>query len=347
MTDDVVIYWFRQDLRLSDSPALTAAAARGSVLPIYILDDENAGEHAMGAASRWWLHYSLKSLDTSLDGALSIHRGDPIDILTNLIKSYDAKAVYWNRCYEPWRIQRDTEIKSHLKGEGIDAAGYNGSLLWEPWTIKKNDGQPYKVFTPFYRRGCLTAPPPREPLSVPTSMNLCSERRVASLTIDQLQLLPKIRWDKKLESHWQIGEPAAQVRFQQFVDEGLSHYKEGRNFPSQPYVSRLSPHLHFGEISPNQLWYGVRSVVDDANGDHFCSELGWREFSYSQLYYHPDLPSKNLQPKFDHFEWVEDDAALKAWQQGQTGVPMVDAAMRELWQTGYMHNRARMIVGSF
>ena len=346
MTKSIAIHWFRQDLRLADNPALTEAVQQGDVLPIYILDETHAGKHAMGAASRWWLHYSLQSLKHSLDNKLSIYFGNPVDILNDLITRYNVQAVYWNRCYEPWRIERDTLIKAALEQKGVAVHSYNGSLLWEPWSIKKKDGTHYKVFTPFYRKGCLLAPPPREPLAQPASASYLRDEK-NTLTIEQLKLLPTIRWDKQLEPHWQIGEQAAAERFDQFIEEGLSHYKEGRNFPAKPYTSRLSPHLHFGEVSPNQLWYSVRQVADNKEVDHFCSELAWREFSYSQLYHNPDLPEKNLQTKFDRFPWNNNDKALHAWQRGETGIPMVDAGMRQLWQTGYMHNRVRMIVGSF
>jgi deoxyribodipyrimidine photo-lyase len=346
MTENITIHWFRQDLRVSDNPALTLAARHGRVLPVYILDDQNAGEYAMGAASKWWLYHSLQSLNVSLDGVLSVYQGNPVDILVDIAARHDVKAVFWNRCYEPWRTERDAKIKEHLKTKGIDVESTNGSLLWEPWTIKKDNGDPYKVFTPFYRKGCLQAEAPREPLPAAKNVQYYQDKE-GSFSLDQLELLPNVRWDKQLEPHWEIGEQGAHARFQQFIDEGLENYKDGRNLPAKPYVSRLSPYLHFGEISPNRLWHGVRSIGDDKHIEHFCSELGWREFSYSQLYHNPDLPTKNLQPKFDSFPWIENEALLNAWQRGQTGVPMVDAGMRELWQTGYLHNRMRMIVGSF
>ena len=346
MTKKIAIHWFRQDLRLSDNPALTKAAEHEAVLPIYILDDDNAGNHIMGGASRWWLHHSLKALNTSLDNRLSVYQGDPQTILDDILTRFDIEAVYWNRCYEPWRIHRDTLIKENFKTRGIEAHTFNGSLLWEPWNINKDDGTPYKVFTPFFRKGCLNAEQPRSPLSIPKNSNYVDDLG-HHIGIDALDLLPKIPWDKQLEPHWDIGEEGARKQFETFVDEGLSSYKEGRNLPAKPYVSRLSPHVHFGEISPNQLWHTVRSIGDDKHIDHFCSELGWREFSYSQLYYNPELPRKNLHSKFDAFPWVDSADHLHAWQTGQTGIPMVDAGMRELWQTGYMHNRVRMIVGSF
>lgn len=346
MSEHFAICWFRQDLRLADNPALIQAAKHRHVLPIYIFDTINADQYAMGSASRWWLHHTLASLNNTLDGNLSMYCGDPVDIFADLTIRFGVQSVYWNRCYEPWCIDRDAKIKALLKSQAIEATSSNGSLLWEPWNINKSDGTPYKVFTPFYRKGCLQAEPPREPLPAPKNVQYYKDKE-RSLALEKLNLLPSIRWDKKLERHWHIGEAGAHERFQQFLDTGLAHYKDGRNFPEKPYVSRMSPYLHFGAISPNQLWHTVQSIGDDQHIDHFCSELGWREFSYNQLYHNPELPKKNLQPKFDAFPWVENDEWLHAWQTGQTGVPMVDAGMRELWQTGYIHNRVRMVVGSF
>jgi deoxyribodipyrimidine photo-lyase len=351
-----IIVWFRSDLRCSDNPALHAAAQTGApILPVYILDDENAEEWQMGAASRVWLHHSLIKLNDALSGHLYLARGKADDIIPALAKKMDAQGVYWNRCYEPWRITRDKKIKETLKDSDVAGQSFNGSLLWEPWDkhILKSDGTPYKVFTPFYRKGCLSAPPPREPLPAPKRLAYADAS--GGISIEQLGLLPPSRengWEKMIVGGWAIGEAGAQKRLRDFIEDGLKNYKEGRNIPAQHHVSRLSPYLHFGEISPNQAWYAIQHAGQahnwHADTDHFCSELGWREFSYSLLYHNPDLKWKNLQPRFDHFPWdKEGGAALLAWQRGQTGYPIVDAAMRELWQTGYMHNRCRMIVGSF
>ena len=346
MKKNIVIHWFRQDLRLFDNPALLAASDNDLVMPIYILDDLNEFQYVKGAASRWWLHHSLQALNRTLDYALSIYKGDPFEIFTGLLERNSVKTVYWNRCYEPWSIKRDTKIKRTLIEWGVEVKSYNSSLLWEPWAIKREDGNPYKVFSAFYKKGCLMANPPRRPMLKPKSIKWHHDVN-NSLNIHELELLPKIRWDQKLEHHWNIGEKGAQTCFKKFIEKGLNSYKDGRNIPSKSHVSRLSPYLHFGEISPNQIWHTVRSISEDKHVEHFCSELGWREFSYSLLYHNPDLPRKNLQSKFDHFPWVDNKSALLAWQYGNTGIPMVDAGMRELWQTGYMHNRLRMIVGSF
>ena len=354
MTSSPTIHWFRQDLRLSDNPALCAAAAAGAVVPIYILDDETAGQDRMGSASRWWLHHSLAALNLALDGKLLFFRGDAATILANLVTQIEAGGVYWNRCYEPWRITRDTALKKRLGDLGVTVESHNGSLLWEPWDIAKQDGTPYRVFTPFYRRGCLSATPPRQPLGPPASLDLWQadgKALTGASDLDGLGLLPRHAWQDNIARHWTPSETSAQARLDDFVQNGLAGYKEGRNFPAKQNVSRLSPHLHFGEISTNQAWYAVRDVADsgrlESDADNFLSELGWREFSHSLLYQFPELPRANLQAKFDGFPWADNPDHLAKWQRGQTGYPIVDAAMRELWQTGYMHNRLRMVVGSF
>lgn len=347
--DKPIILWFRQDLRLADNPALLAAVKTGQpILPVYILDDENAGDWKMGGASRFWLHHALESLNKTLGGNLLVKKGNANNILNELIKVTDSNAVYWNRCYEPWRIERDRQIKDNFKKRGLSVESFQASLLWEPWEIKKGDGTPYKVFTPFYRNGCLKHSEPREPLPAPKKIEFYKH----AIQSDTLDLLPaKPRWDKKMESYWNISEKGALDYLDDFVTNGLRNYKDGRNIPSEKSVSRLSPYLHFGQISPFQAWHKAK-MAGIANGwerelDCFHSELGWREFAYSLLYFNPAMPEEPLQKKFARFPWQENKAHLKAWQSGQTGYPIVDAAMRELWETGYMHNRPRMIVGSF
>ena len=346
MTQPLAIHWFRQDLRLSDNPSLFHACQQGTILPIYILDDTNAKKHYLGAASRLWLHHALESLDQSLEKHLSLYKGDPLSILVKLCDCYGIKSIFWNRCYEPWRISRDTEIKKTLESKGISVNSFNSSLLWEPWNITKDNGTPYKVFTPFYKKGCLKAPSPRKPLPQPQKMDLYKDSKGA-IELGALGLLPIKRWDDQIQVKWKMSESGAQQRLSIFLKNGISNYKEGRNLPAKPYVSKLSPYLHFGQISPNQVWYKAKDLDHNADIDHFCSELGWREFSYSQLYFNPHLPAKNLQNKFDAFPWKNTPEHLLAWQKGQTGIPFVDAGMRELWKTGYMHNRLRMVVGSF
>jgi len=343
-----VIHWFRQDLRLNDNPALFDAASCGQILPVYILDDVNSGEYFMGSASRWWLHHSLVSLNASLQGNLRVYRGNPANILLEIAKNNSVSFIYWNRCYEPWQIKRDKDIKKLLEEHNILVKSYNASLLWEPWEVLKQDGNPYKVFTPYYRKGCLGAKPPRDPIPNPTTLFLDNGNNLTD--INDLKLLPKISWHDKLTKSWNIGEESAHQRLDAFLNEGLNGYKESRNFPHKLNVSKLSPYLHFGEISPNYVWYKLQlsnGLGYSNDTDHFCSELGWREFSYYLLYYFPNLPKQNLNSKFDAFPWSQDLNLLNCWQRGQTGIPIVDAGMRELWQTGYIHNRVRMIVGSF
>ena len=343
--------WFRQDLRLADNPALVDACGRGEIIPIYILDDENADSWKIGGASRWWLHHALEDLNRSLNQGLQLYKGEASAILSVLAHQTGAEAIVWNRCYEPWRIVRDANIKSALKGQGLDVQSFNGSLLWEPWQVLKKDSTPYKVFTPYYRRGCLSAVAPRQPIPIPKSINI-SKTSNHSLRLEDLNLLPKINWDGEMNARWDISEAAAHTRLDEFVMDDLQDYREGRNFPNKPNVSRLSPYLHFGQISPNIAWHRASEagafVTNEKSLDTFLSELGWREFSNYLLYHFPKLPTDNLQARFDLFPWAENtDADLKAWQRGNTGYPLVDAGMRELYKTGYMHNRVRMVVGSF
>ncbi len=346
-----VIVWFRQDLRLFDNPALGAAARTGApVLPVYVLDDENAGEWAMGAASRWWLHESLKSLNNDLDGGVHFLQGKADVLIPRLAEKINAGGIYWNRCYEPWRIARDKAIAKELIANGYDAKSFNGSLLFEPPFITKADGTPYKVFTPFYRKGCLAGgPAPRQVVDKPKELRI--HKLETGIELATFGLLPGIHWYDEMARTWSPGERGAQARLDTFLEQGIQNYMSGRNRPDQEFISRLSPHLHFGEISPHQLWYDAKALEGDSaiadDIDHFLSELGWREFSHHLLYYSPELPRNNLQQKFDQFPWRNDDKALKSWQRGRTGYPIVDAGMRELWRTGYMHNRVRMIVGSF
>ncbi|HPQ51064.1 MAG: deoxyribodipyrimidine photo-lyase [Alphaproteobacteria bacterium] len=348
-----VICWFRQDLRLSDNPAWFAACSSGSpVIPIYILDDQNAKEWKIGEASCVWLHHSLEQLSQNMNGNLLCMTGKADRIIPDLIQRYGVKKIFWNRCYEPWRVNHDKIIKENLLTKNILIEDFNGSLLWEPWEIKKQDGTPYKVFTPYFRKGCLNAPPPREPLRQPKLPTFYPTSEQINKPND-LNLLPKTpRWDTPMMSFWTTGESAAQTALDTFLDKKLSGYKEGRNFPEHDQTSKLSPHLHFGEISPNQIWYkatehGIKSG-HNSDLDCFQSELAWREFSHSLLFYNPHLPTSPLNRKFENFNWADpDQQTLEKWQTGQTGYPIVDAGMRELWATGYMHNRVRMIVASF
>ncbi|WP_454062861.1 cryptochrome/photolyase family protein [Candidatus Nitrospira salsa] len=345
-----ILLWFRQDLRLKDNPALLAAHQTGCpIVPVFILDDENSKEWKMGAASRWWLHESLKALSKTVQNTLCLRKGPAQKVINEIIHELGATALYWNRCYEPWRIKRDQDIQETLSHQGIEVHTFNGSLLFEPHTTRKENGTPYRVFTPFYKNGCLGQDDePRRLEKAPNNLFFVSHKGV---TLKDLELLPTIPWHKKLKEYWEPGEAGAQARLKEFLKKGLKDYQEGRNHPARNNVSRLSPHLHFGEISPNEVWYAAKTKMTATgwrkDGETFLSELGWREFSNNLLFHFPDLPRNNLQQKFTAFPWRKSPKDLTSWQQGQTGYPIVDAGMRELWETGYMHNRVRMIVGSF
>lgn len=337
----ISIHWFRRDLRLADNPALTHAAQSGAVVPVYIHDPEAP----LGGSSRAWLNRSLEALNSSLDDRLQVFSGKPEELLPQLVSQFGATTVTWTRRYDGEGIETDTTLKERLKAQGVDVHSANGALLWEPWEVNKPDGTPYKVFTPFFRKGCMAAAPPRAPLPVPEIS--FAETSQAPSPIASLNLAATPAWDVDVLIHWTPGEDGANARLQTFLSDGLNGYQEGRNHPAMPKVSRLSPHLAFGEISPNTVWHAARATPATRDRDHFLSELGWREFSYSLLFRNPDIATRNLNAKFDAFPWLDDAGALGAWQRGQTGIPIVDAGMRELWETGYMHNRVRMIVASF
>lgn len=345
-TPPLAIMWFRQDLRLQDNPALTAAIKTGRVLPIYILDDINAGDDKMGKASRSWLHQSLQQLDQGLAGNLNLYCGNATEIINALCEQFNITEVYWNRCYEPWRIQRDKHIKQNLADQHISAHSFNGSLLTEPWSVLKKDDTPYKVFTPYYKLASTLDINSSNSWSTDSQPTWQSDPQC--LTIDALKLAPKQPWDKGFYQHRQTGEEAALQQLQQFISERINQYHEGRDQPAINAVSQLSPHLHFGEIAPWRIINDVKKQApDNAHSEHFIREVYWREFSYYLLYHWPDLPKYNLRDNLAGFPWVENQDILARWQNGTTGIPFVDAGMRELWQTGVMHNRVRMITASF
>ncbi|WP_236870235.1 cryptochrome/photolyase family protein [Candidatus Bandiella numerosa] len=347
MKEKTVIHWFKQDLRLHDNPSLYSSCKTGRIIPIYIFDTYNPKQYQIGGASSWWLHHSLISLQKSLSGNLCLFLGNPKDILLYLIDKYNVCSVHWNRCYASWKIERDSDIEKFLTSKGVEVKTYNASLLWEPWETLKQDGTPYKVFTPFYKSGCLlNGVSPRKPIPAPVKIEFFFKDNEYN-NIEKLNLLPNLAWHKKLSKHWDIGEKNAISKLADFIESSLQNYKEGRNYPGENFASRLSPHIHFGEISPNFIWNKINSIESDENTQHFFSELGWREFSYYLLYHFPFLPKKNLQKNFDKFPWEKNEKYLDCWQKGITGYPIVDAGMRQLWEEGYMHNRVRMIVGSF
>ena len=344
--DRPIIVWFRQDLRLADHPALAHAAARGRVVPVFVFDDSPSGPSR--GASRWWLHHSLVSLRESLQG-LVLLRGAPATVLPQLAQRVAAQAVVWNRHYEPRARADEQALGRTLSRHGIAHEGFRGNLLWEPGQIKTQDGEAFKVFTPFWR-ACLKAPV-AECLPAPRArlFNLSG----LGESLGAWRLLPHSPdWAARFGEHWSPGERGAWQRLREFLAAGLLGYDELRNRPDHPGVSRLSPHLHFGELSPRQIWREVRAVLgrdpDFRNdGEKFLAEIGWREFSYQLLVQFPQLPRRNWRAQFDRYPWLINRPHLAAWQHGQTGYPLVDAGMRELWQTGYMHNRVRMVAASF
>lgn len=348
-----VIVWFRKDLRLSDNPALDAAVKTGKpVIPVFILDDETPGDWKPGSASRWWLHHSLTALANALEvlnSRLVLRKGPAGDVLEALVRKTGAAALYWNRCYEPHNSRRDKSIKAGLTQSGLDIRSFNGALLTEPWTVRNKSGDPFRVFSPFWR-SVRAGLEPGQPVKALAHMP-SPEKWPESDALDSWKLLPvNPNWARGFESVWTPGEAGARQRLESFFEHGAKHYSGGRDRPDKPYTSGLSPHLHFGEISPRQIASAtetVREEIGDSNAEKFLSELGWREFSYSLLFNFPGLPHSNYQAKFDRFPWRSDPEALKAWQRGKTGYPMVDAGMRELWSTGWMHNRVRMITASF
>jgi len=354
-TKDVApaLVWFRNDLRLTDNPALCAAAESGRpVAALFVLDDETPGAWAPGGASRWWLHHSLKALQSSLEThgvQLILKRGEAGDIVPAVARELGAEAVFWNRRYEPWAREADAAIKSDLKAAGVDARSFNGALLIEPWEIETKSGGVYKVFTPYWRALQARIDDP-DPLPAPDAIQAASS--VESDELGDWDLTPSAPdWAGGLRETWTPGEDGARERLDQFLAEALSEYDEARNRPDQEGTSRLSPHLRFGEISARQIWRAVtraRSGGASASGaQSFLSEIGWREFSYNLLHHFPHFPDGNFQTRFDAFPWADDDDGFTAWTRGETGYPIVDAGMRQLYATGWMHNRVRMITASF
>ncbi len=348
MSASPAIIWFRRDLRLDANPALAAAVARGPVIPLFILDPADRP----GAASRWWLHGSLEALAESLvrlGVSLILRRGSPSEILPALAAETGARAIFWNRLYEPHLIARDEALEYVLTAQGIEVESFNGSLLAEPRQVKAQSGDPYKVFTPFWRT--LAQIPLPAPLPAPKK--LASVPSFPSEDLASWSLRPsKPDWAGGLRAIWQPGERAARSRLAAFIGEAMTAYREARDIPATEGTSRLSPHLHWGEISPHRIWSAVETAAAahpaaTEAGRAFLRELAWRDFAHHLLFHWPSIATENWKPQFDAFPWKDDTAAFTAWTRGETGYPIVDAGMRQLWQTGWMHNRVRMIAASF
>jgi deoxyribodipyrimidine photo-lyase len=350
------LVWFRHDLRLADNPALSAAVSTGGpVIPVFIWSPAEEGRWQPGAASRWWLHKSLTALDVSLrerGSRLIIRRGPALEALRKLVDESGATAVYWNRRYEPAVIERDSVLKAALHQDGLIAESFSGSLLFEPWRVQTLKGQPIQVFSAFWK-ACLGLAEPTPPQRASTQ--IAGPRNwPAPVKLTDLALEPRIDWAGGLRASWRPGEAGAAEQLSRFLEEGLFEYATERDRPDRPGTSRLSPHLHFGEISVRQIWSAVCELkrsrgpqaCSDATGV-YMSELGWREFAHHLLYHFPQTPEQPLRRAFAAFRWAPDAKKLRAWQRGRTGYPIVDAGMRELWHVGWMHNRVRMIAASF
>lgn len=348
------LLWFRRDLRLADNPALVAACESGEVIPVYIHAPAEQSPWQPGAAQRVWLHYSLQALDEALrqlGSRLVIRHGASLETLRALLETTDATAVHWNRLYEPKIIERDKTIKQALRNNGIDAYSHDAALLCEPWQIQTQAGDPYKVFTPFWR--ALSRTPVHGPLATPECLPEVAPR-ITSVAIEDLNLLPKIAWHTGILASHTPGENGAHAALENFIDDAVARYAQGRDLPAQAGTSGLSPHFHYGEIGPRQVWHRVYEHLADnadeensANAESFLREIAWREFAHHLLFHFPSTPEHPMDRRFANFPWREDAIALRAWQRGQTGIPMVDAGMRELWHTGWMHNRVRMVTASF
>jgi deoxyribodipyrimidine photo-lyase len=349
-----VVYWFRQDLRIEDLPGLAAAAATGARLTCcYILDDLSPGQWAPGGASRWWLHHSLAALAQALQrrgGNLMLLRGPARERLPALASAMDASAVYCSRVYEPWAEELERALHEALQRQGCAFMRHPGALLFQPEQVKTRAGEPFRVFTPFWRT-CRALPQPGTPLAAPGLQ--FAPPAAGGVSLDALQLLPRRPdWASHWPGLWQPGADGARNALERFLAGPIADYEEGRNHPGRRATSRLSPHLHFGELSPRQLWHALLARCSGEpqlarQQEKFLSELGWREFSHHLLHHFPQITSAPFKPAFDAFPWLGRDDQLRAWQRGQTGYPIVDAGMRELWHTGYMHNRVRMITASF
>ncbi|KRA99837.1 deoxyribodipyrimidine photolyase [Devosia sp. Root685] len=346
MDQPTSLVWLRNDLRLSDNPALFAARKSGDRVVALYIHETDEDVRAPGGAARWWLNRSLESLGQALGTlgiSLLVRSGKAATVLDQAIAAEGVQSVHWNRRYAPGEREVDQEIKTGLRERGLNASSYAGNLLAEPWTIATGQGKPYSVFSPYWKtlKDCRI----EQPLPAPEKL----DGAVAAKSYDSDYRAPK--WSEKFEGQWTIGESAAQQALHDFLDERLEDYPEGRDFPGRDVTSRLSPHLRFGEITARQVWYATLARIElepevKPYADKFLSELAWRDFSYHQLYHRSDIATVPMQEKYTAMRWSQADQAEAAWQQGQTGIPIIDAGMRELWQTGYMHNRVRMLVAS-
>jgi deoxyribodipyrimidine photo-lyase len=350
-TARTTIVWLRNDLRIDDNPALAAAVTRGgTVVPVFIWSPHEDGEWPPGAASRWWLHHALAHLADLLEqrgSRLILRRGDPFQVLNQAARSTSADAVFWNRRHEPAGSACDREIADALANAGVVTEEFNGALLFDPEQVQTSAGRPYTVFTPF-AKACLTKLAGMK--CIPAPRHIPPPRRWPQGTsLKTLDLLPRFDWTKGLRQAWNPGATHGLRMARRFLRHDLRHYTTARDRPDVPGTSRLSPYLHFGELSPRRLW----SLADQARATSSKAvtalqrQLLWREFAYHLLAHFPQTTDHPLRSSFERFPWTDDETSLRAWERGLTGYPIVDAGMCELWTTGWMHNRVRMIVASF
>jgi len=336
------LLWFHNDLRLGDNPALVKAIESGKpVIPLFIWDENDSDLHT-GRAAMWWLHQSLDKLSSRIEGLgnkLILRKGNPKDIIKEIIDEHNVSTIYLNRRFEPPIIKRDQHILSD-----IDHTVTNGNLLFNPEDIRTMQDKQYTVFTPFWKN-CKAKSEPHEPLPTPSSIP-APKKLPDSLSLDQMQLLPKIKWYTTFEKKWRPGEEEANRILIHFLKSEARKYGKQRNIPGVRGTSRLSPYLRFGEISPNTIWHESKPY-DNPGTEHFVREVGWREFSYHLMVNFPFLANNALRENFENFPWRDSEEDYTAWTKGMTGYPIVDAGMRELYATGWMHNRVRMIVASF
>ena len=350
MSSTPSILWFRKDLRLRDNSALKAAIEAGlPVIPIFIWSPNEAGDWAPGAASKWWLHQALKNLSEAFKdrgGEFVLREGDSLGQLRDIIEKTGAKRVYWNRRYESPQRELDASIKRQLREDGIEVESFNSSLLNEPHTAATGGGNPYKVYTPYWKK---VKDRPIEPIAEPDFDSFkFPDTYPQTVALDSLGLLPEKQWHRKFDPYWVVSEAAAQERLEKFLSQAVEGYNQARDIPSEDGTSSLSPYLHWGLIGPRQVMHALKANHDlgKEGPQVYAKEIYWREFAYNVLYHFPKTPAAPLHEKYTDFPWQPDSNALKRWQRGQTGYPIVDAGMRQLYATGWMHNRVRMVVSS-
>ncbi|MCP4196027.1 MAG: deoxyribodipyrimidine photo-lyase, partial [Proteobacteria bacterium] len=342
------IYWFRSDLRLTDLPGLSAASAAGPVLACYVYDELSDDAWTPGSASRWWLRRSLSALSNELEkrgGNLIFMQGRPETVLAKLACEVGADTVFCSREYEPCSDDIERRVAESLTENGRRLKRYGGTLLWEPEQVRTRTDTPFKVFTPFWKC-CLTLPEPG--LAAGGPLRFVQGQSASSASLKSFDLDCADDTGARWAEYWSPGSIGAKKSLKDFEESALDGYGEGRDFPERAATSLLSPHLRFGEISPHRVYHSIKDAARrrpdlQSEADDYLRELGWREFSRHLLYHHPSLPEQPFRSEFARFPWCGAQESLVAWQEGKTGYPIVDAGMRELKQTGYMHNRVRMI----